>query len=194
MKLHSVVNAAAIAALGAVGALSLAGCSQKAAPPESVSTAITEAVPLPPASPTAASAAGPAAPGAAPAAAATGVGAAGPGMIKLDVKFNNGDVYGNPTNGAQTFAICNACHSLKAGVNMVGPSLHGIVGRHSGAIPGFNYSSANKNSGIVWTQQNLYTYLENPQKMVPGTYMTYTGVKDPQQRADVVAYLVQNAK
>jgi cytochrome c len=77
---------------------------------------------------------------------------------------------------------------------MVGPSLHGIVGRHSGSVPGFNYSSANKGSGIVWTQQNLYTYLENPQKMVPGTYMTYTGVKDPQQRADVVAYLVQNTK
>jgi cytochrome c len=81
------------------------------------------------------------------------------------------------------------CHSLDSGVNRVGPSLHAIVGRHSGTVPGFSYSSANKTSGIVWTEQELYTYLESPQKKIPGTYMTYAGVKDPQKRADVIAYL-----
>jgi cytochrome c len=179
--------------LASAGALALAACTPKvSAPPEQVSSAITNATPLP-----AVAAPAPAAPGA-PAAAApaatAGVGAPGPGMIKLDVKFNGGDVYGNPTAGAQVFAICSACHSIQPGTNLVGPSLHGIVGRHSGIIPGYNYSAANKGSGIVWTEQNLYTYLENPQKMIPGTYMTYTGVKDPQQRADVVAYLQQNTK
>jgi len=179
--------------LTVAGALALAACSPKvAAPPEAVSGGITDAQPLPPAP-----AAAPADSGAAPtatAAATTGVGAPGPGVLKLDVKFNGGDVYGNPTAGAQVFAICSACHAVAAGQNLVGPSLHGIVGRHSGIVPGFHYSPANKGSGIVWTEQNLYTYLENPQKMIPGTYMTYTGVKDPQQRADVVAYLQQNTK
>jgi cytochrome c len=179
--------------LASVSILALAACSPKvAAPPESVSTAITDAQPLPPAPAAAPSAPGAAAPAAT--AAATGVGAAGPGMIKLDIKFNGGDVYGNPTTGAQGFAICGACHSIQPGQNMVGPTLHGIIGRHSGSVPGFHYSSANKNSGLVWTEQELYTYLENPQKTVPGTYMTYTGVKDPQQRADVIAYLQENTK
>jgi cytochrome c len=189
----SKLSVISVIVLSSAGVLALAACTPKvSAPPESVSTAITDAQPLPPAP-----AAAPAAPGAAaPAAtaAATGVGAPGPGMIKLDIKFNGGDVYGNPTTGAQGFAICGACHSIQAGQNLVGPSLHGIIGRHSGAVPGFHYSPANKGSGLVWTEQELYTYLEDPQKTVPGTYMTYTGVKDPQQRADVIAYLQQNTK
>jgi cytochrome c len=72
---------------------------------------------------------------------------------------------------------------------MVGPSLHAIQGRHSGEIPGYSYSAANKGSGIVWTDEKLFQYLENPQRVIPGTKMTYTGVKDPQQRANVIAYL-----
>jgi cytochrome c len=92
------------------------------------------------------------------------------------------------------FVICSTCHSLQPGQTMVGPSLHGIIGRHSGSVPGFHYSSANKSSGLVWTPQELYVYLEDPQKTVPGTYMTYTGVKDPQKRADVIAYLEQASK
>jgi cytochrome c len=116
-------------------------------------------------------------------------------MIKLDIKDASGaQVSGDPESGKQVFMQCMTCHSKEPGVNKVGPSLHGIIGRHSGMIPGFNYSTANKNSGKVWTEQELYTYLENPQKEVPGTYMTYTGVKDPQKRADVIAYLQENTK
>ncbi len=116
-------------------------------------------------------------------------------MIKLDIKDASGtQLSGDPESGKQVFMQCMTCHSKEAGVNKVGPSLHGIIGRHSGMIPGFNYSTANKNSGKVWTEQELYTYLENPQKEVPGTYMTYTGVKDPQKRADVIAFLQENTK
>ena len=116
-----------------------------------------------------------------------------PVLIKLDIKDATGNpVSGDPVSGKAVFMQCMTCHSKDAGVNRVGPSLHGIIGRHSGSVAGFNYSSANKNSGIVWTEQELYTYLENPQKTVPGTYMTYTGVKDPQKRADVIAYLQEN--
>jgi cytochrome c len=116
-------------------------------------------------------------------------------MIPLQIKNASGaTVSGDPASGKVVFTQCQTCHSKEPGENKVGPSLHGIIGRHSGMIPGFNYSSANKGSGIVWTEQELYTYLENPQKTVPGTYMTYTGVKDPQKRADVIAYLQENTK
>jgi len=115
--------------------------------------------------------------------------------IPLQIKTAAGaPVSGDPVSGKAVFAQCMTCHSAKAGENKVGPSLHGIIGRHSGIVPGFHYSTANKNSGLVWTEQELYKYLENPQKTVPGTYMTYTGVKDPQKRADVIAYLQENTK
>jgi cytochrome c len=115
--------------------------------------------------------------------------------VSLDIKDAAGaPVSGDPVSGAAVFTQCETCHSKDPGVNKVGPSLHGIIGRHSGMIPNFNYSSANKGSGIVWTEQELYAYLENPQKVVPGTYMTFTGVKDPQKRADVIAFLQENTK
>ncbi len=91
--------------------------------------------------------------------------------------------------GEKDFAVCKTCHAVEAGKNMVGPSLHGLIGRHSGEIPGFVYSAANKGSGIVWTEEKLFQYLEAPQRVIPGTKMTYTGLKDPQKRANVIAYL-----
>ena len=116
-------------------------------------------------------------------------------MIPLDIKDASGAaVSGDPVDGKEVFQQCATCHSTAVGVNKVGPSLHGIIGRHSGIAPNFNYSTANKSSGIVWTEQNIYQYLNNPQKMVPGTYMTFTGVQDPQKRADVIAYLQENTK
>jgi len=82
-----------------------------------------------------------------------------------------------------------SCHSVEAGVNKVGPTLHGVVGRHSGEIADFNYSDANKNSGITWTPDELFVYLADPQAKIPGTKMIFPGIKDPQQRADLIAYL-----
>jgi cytochrome c len=205
MPLRSISLTSGCFALGAL-AFALAACGPKpTAPPEPGSTLTAAAAPASDAgaaesgaapdsgaAPTSEAAAPEAAPAATPASAPT---SAPPGMIPLQIKNSSGAaVFGNPESGKQVEVVCSACHSLQAGQNMVGPSLHGIIGRHSGIVPGFHYSSANKNSGLVWTEQELYAYLENPQKVVPGTYMTYTGVKDPQQRADVIAYLQEATK
>jgi cytochrome c len=96
---------------------------------------------------------------------------------------------GDAAAGEKAFAVCKTCHAVEAGKNMVGPSLHGLIGRKSGEIPGYTYSAANKGSGIVWNEAKLFQYLEAPQRVIPGTKMTYTGLKDPQKRADVIAYL-----
>ena len=100
---------------------------------------------------------------------------------------------GDAVHGEQVFAQCKTCHVAEKGVNRVGPSLWGIVGRHSGSIEGFKYSPANKNSGITWTEDELFTYLEAPQKTIPGTYMAFAGLKNPQDRADVIAFLKTKA-
>jgi cytochrome c len=91
--------------------------------------------------------------------------------------------------GEKVFVACKTCHAIEPGKNMIGPSLHGLQGRAAGSVAGYNYSAANKGSGIVWTNEKMFQYLENPQRVIPGTKMTYTGVKDPQKRADLVAYL-----
>jgi cytochrome c len=100
---------------------------------------------------------------------------------------------GNAANGEKLFAVCKTCHVAEKGVNRVGPSLWGVVGRKAGTIEGFKYSPANKNSGITWTEDNLFTYLAAPQKFMPGTYMAYAGMKPPQDRADLIAYLKTKA-
>lgn len=84
---------------------------------------------------------------------------------------------------------CSICHSPQPGRNIIGPSLFGVVGRHSGHIPSFHYSSANLLSGLTWDPATLDRYLTSPQQVVPGTLMTFPGLKNPQQRADVIAYL-----
>ncbi|KEG05755.1 cytochrome c [Trypanosoma grayi] len=82
------------------------------------------------------------------------------------------------------------CHTgSKGGANGVGPNLFGIVGRRSGTIEGFSYSKANESSGVVWTPEVLDVYLENPKKFMPGTKMSFAGLKKPQERADLIAYL-----
>jgi len=96
--------------------------------------------------------------------------------------------------GEKVFASCRTCHVFDEGVNRVGPSLHKIVGRTAGQSPGYKYSDANKNSGIVWSPQILFEYLKAPQAYMPGTKMSYPGVKDDQKRADLVAYLEAQSK
>jgi cytochrome c len=101
---------------------------------------------------------------------------------------------GDATKGEKVFLQCKTCHVLDAGVNKVGPSLNGIIGRAAGQVAGFSYSEANKNSGLTWTEEQLFTYLENPQKTIPGTKMAFAGLKQPQDRADVIAYLKTASK
>jgi cytochrome c len=84
---------------------------------------------------------------------------------------------------------CSGCHSLVAGRNTVGPSLYGVVGRKAGAIPGFRYSPANRDSGIIWDDATLDRYISNPQAVVPKTIMLSPVLKDAQKRADLIAYL-----
>jgi cytochrome c len=99
------------------------------------------------------------------------------------------DFTGDPAKGKRVFAACMTCHAVQEGRNNVGPSLYQIVGRHTGSVEGFKYSDANKNKDINWTEENLFIYLENPQAFIPGTIMTYPGLRSPQDRADVIAYL-----
>jgi cytochrome c len=97
---------------------------------------------------------------------------------------------GDATAGAELFkSRCGICHSPEPGTNKIGPSLFNVVDRPAGSIPDFSYSDANRHSGIVWNQAALDRYLTAPQAMVPGTKMTFPGIKDDSQRASVIAYL-----
>ena len=84
---------------------------------------------------------------------------------------------------------CGTCHSAAAGKNIVGPSLFGVVGRKSGQIEGYHYSAANKGANLTWDEATLDKYLTSPKTVVPGTTMTFAGIKDDAKRADVIAYL-----
>jgi len=95
--------------------------------------------------------------------------------------------------GAGVFqAYCAVCHSVdKPARNKIGPSLVGVVSRKSGAAPGFSYSSAMKARGQIWTAASLDAFLAAPAKTVPGTSMTFAGVKDAAKRANLIGYLKQ---
>lgn len=97
---------------------------------------------------------------------------------------------GDPAAGQAVFRTqCAVCHSPTAGKNAVGPSLFGLVGRKTGTVPGFAYSVANETANLVLHEATLDKYLEAPKATVPGTTMTYAGLKDPTKRADLIAYL-----
>ncbi len=98
---------------------------------------------------------------------------------------------GDPTKGATIFKRCAACHVVDKPQNRVGPSLHGLFGRKAGTVEGFKYSDAMKNSGVTWDEAQLDKYLENPKGDVPGNKMAFPGLKSPDERADVIAYLKQ---
>ena len=89
--------------------------------------------------------------------------------------------------GEQIYVRCQACHALS--YDRVGPRHCGLFGRTAGSVPGFAYSPAMKSSHIVWNDKTLDRFLANPLKMVPGTTMTYDGVPDAADRADLLAYL-----
>ena len=96
--------------------------------------------------------------------------------------------------GEQVFRLCMPCHSIGPGAkNKVGPVLNGLDGRHSGSAPGYSYSDANKNSGIVWNEANFKKYIHNPRAMVPGTKMIFAGISNQKQVDNLWAYLKQFA-
>jgi cytochrome c len=86
---------------------------------------------------------------------------------------------------------CAICHTVEAGKNKIGPSLAGVAGRKAGTVPGYSYSDANKNSGDTWDDATLDEYLTDPRKKIPGTKMIFPGLKNPDDRKAVIAYLKQ---
>ncbi|MCH7628674.1 MULTISPECIES: c-type cytochrome [Novosphingobium] len=101
---------------------------------------------------------------------------------------------GDPSKGKTVYARCAACHDLNTGATRLGPSMKGIMGRKAGSVAGFAYSPAMKAKGITWNAQSLDAYLAGPAKFIPGNKMPFAGLPNPQDRADLIAYLAQAAK
>ncbi|MEX0753486.1 MAG: cytochrome c family protein [Xanthobacteraceae bacterium] len=94
--------------------------------------------------------------------------------------------------GEQSFKKCLPCHAIGDGAaNKLGPVLNGLEGRKAGTIPGYTYSEANKNSGIVWSEEIFREYIKNPMAKIPGTKMVFAGIKNDKEIADLWAYLKQ---
>jgi cytochrome c len=96
---------------------------------------------------------------------------------------------GDATAGKAVFQKCGLCHYAEPNKVKIGPPLWGVVGRPSGSIAGYSYSTAMKGFNKTWTPEELYTYLEAPQKVVVGTKMAFAGLKSPDDRKNVIAYL-----
>jgi cytochrome c len=84
---------------------------------------------------------------------------------------------------------CSLCHDAAQGKNRLGPSLFAVVGSKAGGVAGYTYSDAVKSSGLSWDAATLDRWLKSPKGVVPGTKMTYAGLSDDKQRADLIAYL-----
>jgi cytochrome c len=111
-------------------------------------------------------------------------------LIALGSILSHSADAGDPTAGQAVFRTqCGVCHPVVQGKNMVGPSLFGLIGRTSGGVEGFRYSAANKGANITWSAETLDKYLIAPREVIPGTIMTYAGLKDDAKRADLIAYL-----
>ena len=95
-------------------------------------------------------------------------------------------------NGEEVYSRCLACHALES--DRVGPRHCGVVGRRAGSIAGFGYSKAMKGSKLVWNAKTLDRFIADPLKTVPGTTMTYAGVKDARDRVDLIAYFEAAAR
>jgi cytochrome c len=102
----------------------------------------------------------------------------------------------DPVRGERVFQRCYACHSIVAGGdNLAGPSLRCVLDRRAGTLPGFAFSPAMREAGarrdLVWTRPALDTFLEDPQRLVPGTAMSMPGLPEPEDRRDVIDYLAR---
>jgi cytochrome c len=96
---------------------------------------------------------------------------------------------GDPAAGEVVYSRCLGCHALQ--YNRTGPKHCGLLGRRAGSVPGYEYSAPMKSSKLVWNETTLGRFLADPVKTVPGTTMTYAGIPDAKERADLIAYLRQ---
>ncbi|HET7334442.1 MAG TPA: cytochrome c family protein [Rhizomicrobium sp.] len=111
------------------------------------------------------------------------------GILSL-ASFAPAQAGGDAAKGKALFNRCAICHSnTKGAPNKMGPNLWGIVGSKAADVPKYNFSSAMKKSGIVWTDAKLDEYLTRPAVVVPGTKMAFAGISNAGQRADLIAYL-----
>lgn len=99
---------------------------------------------------------------------------------------------GDIAAGQTVFKKCMPCHSIgETGKNMVGPVLNGLKGRKSGSVAAYNYSDANKNSGIVWDEAPFKEYIKDPKAKIPGTKMVFPGIKNEKDADDLWSFLEQ---
>lgn len=97
---------------------------------------------------------------------------------------------GDSERGAKVFGACAACHSLQSGEQLTGPSMAGIFGRRAGTVEGFmRYSEALRKADVKWDEKSLDAWIADPQKFIPGNLMTFRGIRDAGQRADLVEFL-----
>ncbi|MFG1465641.1 cytochrome c family protein [Xanthobacter sp. DSM 24535] len=94
--------------------------------------------------------------------------------------------------GERVWNKCRACHQVgETAKNAVGPTLNGVFGRPAGTAPGYNYSEANKHSGITWDETVFAEYIKDPRAKIPGTKMAFQGIKNEQEIKDLTAFLAQ---
>ncbi|MBX9648138.1 MAG: cytochrome c family protein [Xanthobacteraceae bacterium] len=94
--------------------------------------------------------------------------------------------------GEKAFGVCKGCHQVGENAkNSVGPVLNGVIGRAAGTVPEYSYSAANKASGLTWDEATLHDYLIDPKAKVPGTKMSFAGLKSEQKIKDLTSYLAQ---
>ena len=109
-------------------------------------------------------------------------------LASLPAPYNTADI----ANGEAKFALCQSCHTVaQGGANMTGPNLYGIFGTKAGeGHEGFKFSDPLKASGIVWTPEKMDPWITKPQDVVPGSKMTFAGMKEAKDRTDLIAYLM----
>jgi cytochrome c len=107
-------------------------------------------------------------------------------LATLPAPYNTGDL----ANGQRKFALCRSCHTItEGGPALTGPNLYGVFGRQAGSVADYTYSDAVKAAGFVWDGEHLDKWLADPRGFMPGTKMSFAGLKDPKDRIDLIAYL-----